>query len=175
MTLDKSLSKVDQFYNQIKNEALKLEINEQLEDVWILLGYQHPKQFQNIFDAVASGWKPITTDFADVFAAKNQIYAVMKAVAGLRLDLLERRARGEGEQVDRLKHSGEISSILFQLLTDKYVGKWCKESQILKGWVSLKKHSLIFCRKSKRLLFKSEEVFSVPGPIGTLVDSVLSS
>lgn len=173
--MNKMMKRIEDFLNDMEKEALSLGIYEKLEDVFILLGYQHPKQFKSIGEGIRSGWKPVTLDMSDIIEAKGCIFAVMEATAKLRLDLVLRRTNGEGEVIDKLKESGEISRILLQGLTNKYVGKWYKEDQIPKGWAGLKKYSYVFSRKAGWFLSKSEEVFSVPCPFESLVQSVLNS
>ena len=171
-----ALQKGRDFYKEIESEAMALGIHEQLHDVYILLGYEQPRQFSSIFHAMAGGWSPKTTDYADLLVIKNHIFAVMKALVILKLDLQRRIKEGNGEQINRLVKSGEISNILLEGLLNKYTGKWFMENKIPKGWVSLRKYGRNFL-KVKRILYfiKTEEVVAVPSPIEPLIKEILEN
>ena len=71
-----ALQKGRDFYKEIESEAMALGLHEQLHDVYILLGYEQPRQFSDIFQAIACGWSPKTIDYAgrnkQIFTGRNK-------------------------------------------------------------------------------------------------------
>jgi len=70
--MNKMMKRIEDFLNDMEKEALSLGIYEKLEDVFILLGYQHPKQFKSIGEGIRSGWK--RNFFASLTSNELHIY-----------------------------------------------------------------------------------------------------
>jgi len=170
------MGKIEAFYLEMETEAIKLGVMEQLNEVMVILGHRQPKEYKNLLDGMRHGWEPKTLDISERIKVYNRVYAVMSTVAKLKLRLDSRRKSGEGEAVDNLKRSGELSDILIELLADECTGKWFEQSNIPKEWVGLQEYSPKFTRSRKRMAFINiKEVFAVPKPIEKIVRAVLES
>ena len=170
------MAKIHAFRLEIETEAIKLGITEQLDEVMVILGYKYPKEYDDMFQAVAMGWEPKTTNYVDLLVIYNNVYAVISTVVKLKLDLDSRRKRGEGDTLDNLIRAGELSDILIEILTTEYTGKWFDQSNIPKDWISLQVYGPNFTRPCKGALsVNSKEIFIVPRPIEKLVKDILSS
>ena len=173
------MSRVNAFYLEIETESIKLGIIEQHSEVMVILGYNHPKEYNDFFEAIADGWRPKTLNYGDRLAVYNTVYAVISAIRKIKIDLDSKILAGkhvEDATIDNLIRTGELSDILIEALTTEYTGKWFDKSNIPKDWVSLQDYGTNFTRSCSGVSStKSKEVFAVPKPIEKFVKDILKS
>lgn len=163
-----ALTKLDAFYAEKEKEAADLGFKGKVNDVLVILGYNHPKQYADIFDAIESGWRPRTTDVTEHLEIYRQVHAVM--YAAMRVKRLMELKRQSGEI-----GPGELSEILIEGLSTDYTGRWFDENSVPHGWVSLRKYGDGFIKRVENSCSSGVQVFAVPEPIEECVRSIFEN
>ena len=141
-----------------------------IEDVLITLGYQQPRRFDNVLQAIIYGWSPKSLDAVEVMRAHGAIQGVVMAS-----DALGKKIKEEPEWARQVDQS-EFNQILIEGFSTPYTGEWFYEDQIPTGWISLAKYGNEY---TKRVGVISQigggriKVFAVPAPLALVIELLI--
>ncbi len=167
----------DQQFHPDRERELRLKrINEAglantiVEDVLIILGYQHPRRFKDSLQAIEFGWVPKSINALEILKAHGAIHGVVMAS-----DALGDKIKKEPQFARHIDES-EFNQILIEGFSTPYTGEWFSEDQVPTNWVSLAKYGREYTKCTDDLSTGSHaKVFAVPSPLEILITVLIKT